>query len=46
MMKLVSHRRMALLSPKIFAPVYDRFTEGFGTTDLHVARVMLDTLPA
>jgi len=26
------------------APVYDRFTEGFATTDLRAARALLDTL--
>ena len=31
---------------QILAPVYDRFTEGFGTADLRAARAMLDTLPA
>jgi predicted ATPase len=31
---------------QILAPVYDRFTEGFGTADLRAARTMLDTLPA
>ena len=30
----------------VLAPVYDRFTEGFATTDLRAARAMLDTLPA
>ena len=30
---------------QILAPVYDRFTEGFGTTDLRAARAMLDALP-
>lgn len=29
---------------QILAPVYDRFTEGFGTADLRAARAMLDTL--
>ena len=29
---------------QILAPVYDRFTEGFGTVDLHAARAVLDTL--
>jgi predicted ATPase/DNA-binding winged helix-turn-helix (wHTH) protein len=28
----------------ILQPVYDRFTEGFGTADLRSARVLLDTL--
>jgi predicted ATPase len=31
---------------QILAPVYDRFTEGFGTADLRAARAMLDALPA
>jgi predicted ATPase len=31
---------------QILAPVYDRFTEGFGTADLRAARAMLDTLPS
>ena len=30
---------------RILAPVYDRFTEGFGTADMRAARVMLDALP-
>jgi tetratricopeptide (TPR) repeat protein len=30
---------------KILVPVYDRFTEGFATTDLQAARTMLDGLP-
>jgi predicted ATPase len=30
---------------QILAPVYDRFTEGFGTADLRAARAMLDALP-
>jgi non-specific serine/threonine protein kinase len=30
---------------QILAPVYDRFTEGFGIADLRAARAMLDTLP-
>ena len=30
---------------QILAPVYDRFTEGFGTADLRAARAILDTLP-
>jgi hypothetical protein len=25
--------------------VYDRFTEGFATADLHAARAMLDEVP-
>ena len=29
---------------QILAPVYDRFTEGFGTVDLRAARAMLDTI--
>ena len=31
---------------QILAPVYNRFTEGFETTDLHSARTMLDSLPS
>ena len=31
---------------QILAPVYDRFTEGFATTDLRTARALLDTLPS
>jgi predicted ATPase/DNA-binding winged helix-turn-helix (wHTH) protein len=31
---------------QILAPVYDRFTEGFGTPDLRAARALLDELPA
>jgi predicted ATPase len=30
---------------QILAPVYNRFTEGFGTADLRAARAVLDTLP-
>ncbi|WP_158932455.1 winged helix-turn-helix domain-containing protein [Acidisphaera sp. S103] len=30
---------------QILAPVYGRFTEGFGTADLRAAGAMLDTLP-
>jgi non-specific serine/threonine protein kinase len=30
---------------QILAPVYDRFTEGFGTADLLAARAMLDDIP-
>jgi predicted ATPase/DNA-binding winged helix-turn-helix (wHTH) protein len=30
----------------ILAPVYDRFTEGFATTDLQAAKALLDELPA
>jgi non-specific serine/threonine protein kinase len=30
---------------QILAPVYDRFTEGFGTPDLRAAKVFLDELP-
>jgi predicted ATPase len=30
---------------QILAPVYERFTEGFGTADLLAARAMLDALP-
>jgi predicted ATPase len=29
---------------ELLAPVYNRFTEGFGTADLRTARVLLDTL--
>lgn len=29
----------------ILAPVHDRFTEGFDTTDLRRAKAMLDALP-
>jgi len=29
---------------RILAPVYDRFTEGFATTDLRAAKALLDTL--
>ena len=28
----------------LLAPVYNRFTEGFGTADLKTARVLLDDL--
>jgi predicted ATPase len=31
---------------EILAPVYDRFTEGFGTADLRAARSMLEGLPS
>jgi hypothetical protein len=31
---------------RILAPVYDRFTEGFETTDLRSARTMLESLPS
>jgi predicted ATPase len=31
---------------QILAPVYDRFTEGFGTADLRAARALLDALPS
>jgi len=31
---------------QILAPVYDRFTEGFETTDLRSARTMLESLPS
>jgi len=31
---------------QILAPVYDRFTEGFDTTDLRSARTMLESLPS
>jgi len=31
---------------QILAPVYERFTDGYETTDLRAARVLLDTLPA
>jgi predicted ATPase len=30
---------------KVLAPVYDLFTEGFGTADLRAARAMLESLP-
>ena len=30
---------------QILAPVYERFTDGYETTDLRAARIMLDTLP-
>jgi hypothetical protein len=30
---------------ELLAPVYDRFTEGFATVDLRVARALLDKLP-
>jgi predicted ATPase len=30
---------------QVLAPVYDRFTEGFGTADLRAARAMLELLP-
>ena len=30
----------------LLAPVYDRFTEGFATTDLQAARTILDRLPS
>jgi predicted ATPase len=29
---------------RVLAPVYDRFTEGFATTDLSAAKALLDTL--
>src|SRR5262249_53291163 len=29
---------------RLLAPVYDRFTEGFATIDLRLARALLDTL--
>jgi predicted ATPase/DNA-binding winged helix-turn-helix (wHTH) protein len=31
---------------QVLAPVYDRFTEGFETTDLRSARTILDSLPS
>jgi len=31
---------------QILTPVYDRFTEGYGTADLRAARGMLDALPS
>jgi predicted ATPase len=31
---------------QILAPVYERFTDGYETTDLRAARIMLDKLPA
>jgi len=31
---------------QILAPVYDQFTEGFGTADLRTARAVLDALPS
>jgi len=31
---------------RILAPIYDRFTEGFGTADLRAARGMLEALPS
>jgi hypothetical protein len=30
---------------QILAPVCERFTDGYETTDLRAARIMLDTLP-
>jgi predicted ATPase len=29
---------------ELFSPIYDRFTEGFGTTDLITAKALLDAL--
>ena len=29
----------------VLSPIYDRFTEGFATTDMRAARAMLDALP-
>jgi predicted ATPase len=29
---------------QLVKPIFDRFTEGFGTADLRAARAMLDTL--
>jgi predicted ATPase len=31
---------------QILGPVYDRFTEGFETTDLRSAKTMLESLPS
>ena len=31
---------------QILGPVYDRFTEGFETTDLRAARALLESLPS
>ena len=31
---------------RILTPIYDRFTEGFGTADLRAARGMLEALPS
>lgn len=31
---------------RMLAPVYDRFTEGFGTPDLRATRAVLDALPS
>jgi predicted ATPase len=38
------HRTRA--AREILAPVYDRFTEGFETTDLKTVKLLLDDLPA
>jgi predicted ATPase len=34
-----------LAARDVLAPVYGRFTEGFGTTDLKAAKELLDELP-
>jgi predicted ATPase len=31
---------------QILGPVYERFTEGFETTDLRAARALLESLPS
>jgi predicted ATPase len=41
-LRVSQHRRNE--ARQILAPVYDRFTEGFETTDLRAARAMLDPL--
>src|SRR5260370_643833 len=32
-------------APDLLAPIYDRFTEGFGTADLQAAKRLIDALP-
>jgi non-specific serine/threonine protein kinase len=41
-LRMTQHRRDE--ARQILAPVYEKFTEGFETTDLRTARAMLDTL--
>jgi predicted ATPase len=41
-LRVSQHRRDE--AREILGPVYDKFTEGFETTDLRTARAMLDTL--
>ena len=42
--RLWRDRHRAAEACELLQPVYNRFTEGFDTTDLKSARVLLDTL--